>query len=182
MHKAALLGCGEPHILEVFKNTLPTRLYWVIFPIEDLKQAVQTARRILMKEKIDRQLVGQSSSTPFLSIKDSYVCKKATFDTKDSLEAKIDRLMTMMSRLSDQDDEQHKQFKPKVYQGKRRGQIRNFYNKHNHDEKMIRIDEDQTVEIDFFHLVVGYNVDEITELDQDISRTIEMTLDKVISG
>ena len=41
---------------------LPTRLYWVLFPIEDLRQAVETAKRILTKEKIDRQLAGQSSS------------------------------------------------------------------------------------------------------------------------
>ena len=26
---AALLGYGEPHILEVFKNTFPTKLYWI---------------------------------------------------------------------------------------------------------------------------------------------------------
>ena len=32
---AALLGYGEPHILEVFKNTLQTKLYWILFPIED---------------------------------------------------------------------------------------------------------------------------------------------------
>ena len=53
---AALLGYGEPHILEVFKNTLPTKLYWILFLIEDLRQAVETAKRILKKEKIDRQL------------------------------------------------------------------------------------------------------------------------------
>ena len=52
-----LLGYGEPQILEVFKNTLPTRLYWVLFPIEDLRQAVETAKRILTKEKIDNWLV-----------------------------------------------------------------------------------------------------------------------------
>ena len=40
----------------------PTRLYLVLFPIEDLSQAVETAKRILIKEKIDRQLAGQSSS------------------------------------------------------------------------------------------------------------------------
>ena len=28
-----LLGYEEPQILEVFKNTLPNRLYWVLFPI-----------------------------------------------------------------------------------------------------------------------------------------------------
>ena len=67
-----LLDYGKPQVLEVFKNTLPTRLYWVLFPIEDLRQAVETAKRILMKEKIDRQLAGQSFSTPFINIKDGY--------------------------------------------------------------------------------------------------------------
>ena len=46
-----LLGYQELQILEVFKNTLPTRLYWVLFPIADLQQAVETAKRILTKEK-----------------------------------------------------------------------------------------------------------------------------------
>ena len=45
-----LLGYGEPQILEVFKNTLPKKLYWIPFPIEDLRQAVETAKRILTKE------------------------------------------------------------------------------------------------------------------------------------
>ena len=41
---------------------------------------VETAKRILMKEKIDKQLAGQSSSNPFMSTKDGYN-KKVTFDT-----------------------------------------------------------------------------------------------------
>ena len=32
---ATLLGYGDPQILEVFKNTLPTNLYWILFPIEN---------------------------------------------------------------------------------------------------------------------------------------------------
>ena len=44
---ATLLGYGEPQVLEVFKNTLPTKLYWILFPIEDLRQAVETAKRML---------------------------------------------------------------------------------------------------------------------------------------
>ena len=40
---ATHLGYEEPQILEVFKNTLPTKLYWILFPIEDLRQAVETA-------------------------------------------------------------------------------------------------------------------------------------------
>ena len=77
---ATLLSYGEPQVLEVYKNTLPTTLYWVLFPIDDLRLVLETAKRILMKEKIDRQLAGQSSSTLFMSIKDSYN-KKFTFDT-----------------------------------------------------------------------------------------------------
>ena len=55
---AALLGYGEPQILEVFKNTLPTEVYWILFPIEDLRQVVETAKRILIKEKLNKQLTG----------------------------------------------------------------------------------------------------------------------------
>ena len=51
-----LLGYGQPQILQAFKNTLPTKLYWVLFPLEDLRVAVETAKRILTKERIDRQL------------------------------------------------------------------------------------------------------------------------------
>ena len=53
---ATLLGYGDPQILEVFKNTLPTKLYWILFPVEDLRLAVETANRILTKEKLDKQL------------------------------------------------------------------------------------------------------------------------------
>ena len=89
---AVLLGYGEAQILEVFKNTLPTKLYCIIFPIENLRQVVETAKRILMKEKIDKQLSGQSSSTSLMSLKDGYN-KRVTFDTRDGLEDKIDKLI-----------------------------------------------------------------------------------------
>ena len=55
---ATLLDYSTLQVLEAFKNTLPTRLYWALFPIEYLRQAVNMAKRILTKEKIDRQLVG----------------------------------------------------------------------------------------------------------------------------
>ena len=34
---ATLLCYGKPQVLEAFKNILPMRLYWVLFPIEDLR-------------------------------------------------------------------------------------------------------------------------------------------------
>ena len=57
---ANLLGYGELQILDIFKNTLPTKLYWILFPIENLRQAVDTAKRILTKGKI-RQAIDRSS-------------------------------------------------------------------------------------------------------------------------
>ena len=29
---------------------IPTKLYWILFPIEDLRQAVEIAKRILSKD------------------------------------------------------------------------------------------------------------------------------------
>ena len=55
-----LLGYGELQVLEVFKNTVPNRLYWVLFPIDNLREAVKTAKRFLTKEKIDRQMTGKA--------------------------------------------------------------------------------------------------------------------------
>ena len=55
---ARLLGYEDPQVLEVFKNTVPNRLYWVLFPINNLREAVETAKRFLTKGKIDRQMTG----------------------------------------------------------------------------------------------------------------------------
>ena len=66
---ATSVGYCEPRVLDVFKDTFPTRLYWVLFHIGDLRQIVEKAKRILKKERIDRQLAGQSSLTLFMNIK-----------------------------------------------------------------------------------------------------------------
>ena len=46
---ATLLGYGKPQVIEVFKNTLQTRLCLVLFPIEDLRLAVETSKIIPTK-------------------------------------------------------------------------------------------------------------------------------------
>ena len=69
------------------------------------------AKRILTKEKIDRQLVGQSSSTWFMNIEEEHN-KRVTFDMTDSLGQKIDKLVVMMGKLIVKDDRQNRQFKP----------------------------------------------------------------------
>ena len=76
------------------------------------------AKRRLMKEMIDRQLTGQTSSTPFMNIMDSYR-KRVTFDMTDGIEQKIDQLMLMMGKLVTEDKGQNKPFKQQVYQSNR---------------------------------------------------------------
>ena len=95
-------------------------LYWILFPTEGLQRAIETAKRILTKEKIDRQLSGQSSSTSFMSNRNSHK-SKVSFDTKEELGDKIDKLVVMIGKLATRDSGTCRQFKPQIYQGKGRG-------------------------------------------------------------
>ena len=103
----------------MFKNTLPTKLYWVLFPIEDLRQAVETAKRILTKEKLDRQMTGKTSTSPFMNIRDVND-KRVSFNARDELGDKIDKLTVMMSKLVAKDSYERKPFKPQIYKSRGR--------------------------------------------------------------
>ena len=99
----------------------------MLFPIADLRLVVETAKMILTKEKIDKQLAGQTSSTPFMSVRNG-LSKRVTFNATDNLEQKIDRLTVMMGKLVKEDEGQPKPFKPQVYQPNRgRDQNRGNY-------------------------------------------------------
>ena len=64
---------------------------------------VETAKRILTKEKFDKQLAGQSSSAPFMNIRDGYNSKKVvTFEMQDRLDHQIDKLTSVMNKLTAQ--------------------------------------------------------------------------------
>ena len=86
---ATLLGYEKPQILEVFKNTIPN-------PLDNLRLAVEMAKRVLTKEKIDRQMSGQSSATPFMKASDvlNYTSKHSkkgvTFDALETIERNSD--------------------------------------------------------------------------------------------
>ena len=97
-----MLGYGEQQILEVFKNTIPNRLYWILYPVDNLRMAVETAKRVLTKEKIDRQISGQSSTMPFMRISNENNCpakgicrKGVTFDALVAIEKNIDSIDTL---------------------------------------------------------------------------------------
>ena len=127
-----LLGYGEPQVLEVFKNTVPNRLYWVLFPINNLCEALETAKRFLTKEKIDRQMTGQSL-TPFMKLHDKKR-KTVSFDTRDVLERtseNMEWMAALMDKMYIKLDQQEVPYKPQIYQRGGRGQNRHNFRQSN---------------------------------------------------
>ena len=129
---AALLNHGEPQILELFKNTLPNKLYWILFPINNLRDAVEAAKRVLSKERLDKHLSGQAvSSTPFMKMGETTNSGKEVLNTnQDSIGEKIENLTSMMYMMSIQQEKGKKLFRTQVYLQRGRGQRRqNFDNR-----------------------------------------------------
>ena len=129
---AAMLNYGEMQILENFKNTLLYRLYLTLINVNNLRDTIDLAKRVLTKEKLDRQLTGQSS-TPFMKATtngdshspQSHQKKGVTFDTMETLERNsdcIDRLTSLVSDLKMTMDRKQPQYKPKIYQGRSQNQ------------------------------------------------------------
>ena len=122
---AVSLNYSEPQILELYKNTLPGRLYWVLFSINNLRDVVDTAKRVLTKEEIDRQLSVQSGVTiPFMKVGEVYHSntKTVSFNTHDPIREQSVSLTSMVYNMSIQKEENIRPFKPQIHQRKRRGQ------------------------------------------------------------
>ena len=114
--------------MEVFKNTVPNRLYWALFPIDNLREAVETAKRFLTKEFINRQMTGQSS-TPFMKLIDKKR-KTVSFDTRDVLERNSENMEWMtalMDKMYIKLDQKEVPYKPQIYQKRGRGQNRQHF-------------------------------------------------------
>ena len=108
-----------------------------------------------------------------MNIKDGYNSKKVTFGMQDSLNGKIDKLTSMMSKLMAKDNNQDKQF--------------NRYIKVDGEDNLeiimirviIKIDIDQIMEIEG-HSEVEVSMDRIIGEDHITSIIIEMTLEETI--
>ena len=108
----------------MFKNTVPNRLYWVLFSIDNLHDAVETAKRFLTKEKIDRQMTGQNS-TLFMKLTDKKR-KSVTFDAKDALEKtseNMERMTALMDKMYIKLEQKDVPYKPQIY---KRGRGQNW--------------------------------------------------------
>ena len=115
----------------MFKNTVPNRLYWVLFSIDNLCDAVETAKRFMTKEKIDRQMTGQSS-TPFMKLTDKKR-KSVTFDARDTLEKtseNMERMTVLMDKMYIKLEQKDVPYKPQIYQ-RGRGQNQTQFSRGN---------------------------------------------------
>ena len=124
----ALLNYGEPQILELFKNTLPSKLYYMVYHINNLREVVETAKHMLTKEQIDKQKIGQPSVSPFMKVnqQNPKKNKSVSFSTMETIQKQgdsIDKLTSLMNELSSKLDRKDNsaQFKPRIHQGRNRG-------------------------------------------------------------
>ena len=69
----------------------------------------------MTKEKLDKQLTGQNSASPFMNIRDGTE-RKVSFKTRDELGDKIDKLTVVMSRLAAKNSHEKRPFKAKIYE------------------------------------------------------------------
>ena len=93
-------------------------------PIDNLCEVVKTAKRFLMKEKIDRQMTGQST-TPFMKLTEKKR-KTVTFDARDALEKtseNMERMTVLMDKMYIKLDQKEVPYKHQIFQ-RGRGQNR----------------------------------------------------------
>ena len=76
---------------------MPNKLYWILFPIHNLREAVDTAKRVLNKKKLDKQLTGQASNiSPFMKMRDDTQSGQMMLMKPQDLEA----VTSMMHNMS----------------------------------------------------------------------------------
>ena len=120
-----MLGYGEPQILGLFKNTLPRRLYCMLYHINDLRVVVEMPKRLLIKEQMDKK-VGHSVTSPFMQVSQNKdkTEKKVSFSTIEAMERTTDsikRLASLMDRMDTKLDRREDQYRPRVYKGRNQG-------------------------------------------------------------
>ena len=124
---ATLFNYGEPQILELFKNTLPRRLYYMVYNINNLREVVETAKHNLTKEQIDGCKSGQATYSPFIKVNQQNSKKKcAIFNALETIQKQgdsIDKLTSLMNELSSKLDrkDNSSQYKPRIHPGRNRG-------------------------------------------------------------
>ena len=102
----------------------------MLYQINDLRVVVETAKRLLTKEQMNKK-VGQATTSPFMQVslgnsknKTEKNEKKVSFSTVEVIERttdSIERLAYLMDKMDTKLDRREDQYIPRVYQGRGRG-------------------------------------------------------------
>ena len=103
-----------------------------MYHINNLREAVETAKYMLTQEQIDKQKSGQPSVSPFMKIKQQNPkksSKSVSFSVMETIQKQgdsIDKLTSLMNDLSSKLDrkENTTQHKPRIHQGRNRGETK----------------------------------------------------------
>ena len=139
----------------------------------------------MTKKKIDTQKTGQSSATPFVQVND---CSQSidrsyrsgvTFDMKETLERhsdSIDKLTSIVSKMNVKMDKKETPYKPRVLQGRPRGQNRGRQQNFQPAIGPSAKEEIETEEI----LIIGTIIDTIIETGPEI--IIDVTTERMATS
>ena len=123
----------------------------MFYQINDLRAAVETAKRLLTKEQMDKK-AGQATSSPFMQAsqgnsksknKTEKNEKKVSFSAVEAIERttdSIERLASLMDKMDTKLDRREDQYRPRIYQGRGRGCI---YRQNNYTSRNISYSRDQ---------------------------------------
>ena len=107
-----------------------------IVPHRRPKTSSRDSKENFDQGKLDKQLTGQASTSPFMSIREE-ASRRVSFDTREELGDKIDKSMVMIGKLATKDSNRNRPFKPQIHKsrgtpppGQNRGYSqRNYQNK-----------------------------------------------------
>ena len=90
-----------------------------------MRKAVDAAKRVLTKEKIDRQLSGQpGATTPFMKVGDVHHSNRKTvsYNTQDPIRKQSDNLTSMLYNMYMEKEGNNRSFKPQIHEKRKGGQ------------------------------------------------------------
>ena len=92
----------------------------MLYHIDDLRVVVEIAKRLLIKEQMDKR-VGQSITSPFMQASQNKdkMEKRVSFNAVEVMERtsdSIERLATLMDGMDTKLDRREDQYRPRVYQ------------------------------------------------------------------
>ena len=99
----------------------------MVYDINNLREAVETVKCMLIREQIDGHMSGQAASSPFMKVNQQNSKKKGlSFNAMETIQKQgdsIDKLTSLMNELSSKLDrkDNSSQYKPRIHPGRNRG-------------------------------------------------------------